>query len=84
MSKTIVIVGFGPGNSAAVAEKFGTEGFSVALLGRNEDRLAARVSALKAGGIAAAAFPANAAKTAAIGSGSCDQRQILNVLYNPS
>ena len=28
MSKTIVIVGFGPGNSTAVAERFGTEGFS--------------------------------------------------------
>ena len=67
MSKTIVIVGFGPGNSAAVAEKFGTEGFSVALVGRNEDRLAAGVSALKARGIVAAAFPADAADTAAIG-----------------
>ena len=48
MSKTIVIVGFVPGNSTAVAEKFGTEGFCVALVGRNEDRLAAGVSALKA------------------------------------
>jgi NAD(P)-dependent dehydrogenase (short-subunit alcohol dehydrogenase family) len=67
MSKTIVIVGFGPGNSTAVAEKFGTEGFSVALVGRNEDRLAAGVSALKARGIAAAAFQADAADPAAIG-----------------
>jgi NAD(P)-dependent dehydrogenase (short-subunit alcohol dehydrogenase family) len=66
MSKTIMIVGFGPGNSTAVAEKFGKEGFSVALVGRNEDRLAAGVSALKASGIAAAAFPADAADPAAI------------------
>jgi NAD(P)-dependent dehydrogenase (short-subunit alcohol dehydrogenase family) len=66
MSKTIVIVGFGPGNSTAVAEKFGTEGFSVALVGRNEDRLLAGVSALKAKGIAAAAFPADASDPAAI------------------
>lgn len=66
MSKTIVIVGFGPGNSTAVAEKFGTEGFSVALVGRNEDRLIAGVSALKARGIAAGAFPADAADPAAI------------------
>jgi NAD(P)-dependent dehydrogenase (short-subunit alcohol dehydrogenase family) len=66
MSKTIVIVGFGPGNSTAVAEKFGKEGFSVALVGRNEDRLAAGVSALKGRGIAAAAFPADAADPAAI------------------
>jgi NAD(P)-dependent dehydrogenase (short-subunit alcohol dehydrogenase family) len=66
MSKTIVVVGFGPGNSTAVAEKFGMEGFSVALVGRNEDRLAAGVSALKARGIAAAAFPADAADPASI------------------
>jgi NADP-dependent 3-hydroxy acid dehydrogenase YdfG len=66
MSKTIMIVGFGPGNSTAVAEKFGTGGFSVALAGRDEDRLAAGVSALKARGIAAAAFPADAADPAAI------------------
>jgi len=67
MSKTIVIVGFGPGNSTAVAEKFGTEGFSVALVSRNDDRLAAGVSALKAKGVTAAAFQADAADPAAIG-----------------
>src|SRR5260370_32580801 len=66
MSKTIVIVGFGPSTSTAVAEKFGTEGFSVALVGRNKDRLAAGVSALKARGIVAGAFPADAADPAAI------------------
>jgi len=61
-----VIVGFGPGNSTAVAEKFGTEGFSVALVGRNADRLAAGVSALKARGIVAAGFTADAADPAAV------------------
>lgn len=66
MSKTIVIVGYGPSTSTAVAEKFGTEGFSVALVGRNKDRLAAGVSALKARGIVAGAFPADAADPAAI------------------
>jgi NAD(P)-dependent dehydrogenase (short-subunit alcohol dehydrogenase family) len=66
MSKVIVIVGFGPGNSTAMAEKFGTKGFSVALLGRGEDRLAAGVSDLNARGITAAAFPADAADPAAI------------------
>lgn len=66
MPKIIVIVGFGPGNSGAVAEKFGAEGFSVAIVGRNADRLAAGVSALKARGITAAAFPADAADTASI------------------
>lgn len=67
MSKTIVIVGFGPGNSTAVAERFGTEGFSVALVGRNEERLASGVSALRGRGIAAAAFLGDAADPAAIG-----------------
>ena len=66
MSKNIVIVGFGPGNSTAVAEKFGTEGFSVALVGRSKDRLASGVSALKARGITAAAFPADASDPAAL------------------
>jgi len=66
MSKTIVIVGFGPGNSTAVAERFGAEGFSIALVGRNQGRLAAGVSALKARGIPAAAFAADAADPAAI------------------
>ena len=60
MSKTIVIVGFGPGISTAVARKFGAEGFSVALLARNEERLAAGVAMLKADGVVAAAFPADA------------------------
>jgi NAD(P)-dependent dehydrogenase (short-subunit alcohol dehydrogenase family) len=67
MSKTIVVVGFGPGNSTAVAEKFGTEGFSVALVGRTQERLASGAAALKDRGIVAAAFPADAADPAAIG-----------------
>jgi NAD(P)-dependent dehydrogenase (short-subunit alcohol dehydrogenase family) len=66
MSKTIVIVGFGTGISAAVAEKFGAEGFSVAIVARNEANLAAGVSALSAKGIAAAAFAADAGDPAAV------------------
>jgi NADP-dependent 3-hydroxy acid dehydrogenase YdfG len=60
MPKTVVIVGFGPGISTAVADKFGAEGFSVALVARNEERLAAGVRALEEQGVAAAAFPADA------------------------
>ena len=60
MAKTIVVVGFGPGISSAVAEKFGSSGFSVGLVARSEERLAAGVKALKAKGIEAAAFPADA------------------------
>lgn len=71
MAKTIVVVGYGPGVSNAVAEKFGAEGFAVALVARNPERLAAGVEALAAKGVTAAACPADAsvpeAITAAIG-----------------
>ena len=66
MSRIIVIVGFGPGISTAVADRFGAEGFAVALIARNAERLAAGVSALKARGVPAAAFPADAGDPASI------------------
>jgi short-subunit dehydrogenase len=66
MGKTILVVGFGPGISNAVAEKFGSSGFAVALVGRSQERLAGGVKALKAKGIEAAAFPADAGDPAAI------------------
>ncbi len=59
MSKTILISGFGTGISQAIAEKFGKEGFSVALVARSADRLEAGVEALEAKGIRAAAFRAD-------------------------
>jgi len=61
MSGTIIIVGAGPGVSTAVAEKFGAEGFSVALIARNRQRLDSAVEALGHKGITASAFPADAA-----------------------
>jgi len=60
MAKTILVVGCGPGISSAVAEKFGSSGFSVALVAHNAERLAAGVKALEEKGIKAAAFPADA------------------------
>jgi NADP-dependent 3-hydroxy acid dehydrogenase YdfG len=66
MSKTIVVIGFGPGISTAVAERFGAAGFSVALVARSEQRLSAGVAALKANGITAVACPADAADPAAL------------------
>lgn len=39
MQKVIVIIGAGSGISQAVAEKFGTEGFSVVLISRREEKL---------------------------------------------
>ena len=66
MPKTIMIVGFGPGTATAVAEKFGKEGFSVVLVGRDENRLNAGVEALKAKGVNAVATPADAGDPASI------------------
>ncbi|HLY03553.1 MAG TPA: SDR family NAD(P)-dependent oxidoreductase [Candidatus Cybelea sp.] len=66
MSRVIVIVGFGPGTATAVADRFGAEGFSVALVARNEERLAAGVSALNERGITAFGFQADAADPASI------------------
>jgi NAD(P)-dependent dehydrogenase (short-subunit alcohol dehydrogenase family) len=75
--KTILIVGFGPDFSTAVAEKFGAEGFLIALVARNLDRLAAGVAAPKAKGIAAAAFQANAGKPPSIRSAVANVRAEL-------
>jgi NADP-dependent 3-hydroxy acid dehydrogenase YdfG len=66
MSKTIVVIGFGPGISTAVAQRFGAAGFSVALVARNAGRLAEGVAALKARGVPAAAFRADAGDPAAV------------------
>jgi NADP-dependent 3-hydroxy acid dehydrogenase YdfG len=66
MSKTIVIVGYGPGISTGVAETFGAKGFNVALVGRTRERLEAGVAALEAKNIKAAGFVADAGDKAAI------------------
>jgi NAD(P)-dependent dehydrogenase (short-subunit alcohol dehydrogenase family) len=66
MAKTILVAGYGPGISAAVAEKFGAEGFQVAIVGRSADKLAAGVKALEAKGVKAAAFTADLGDPAAI------------------
>jgi NADP-dependent 3-hydroxy acid dehydrogenase YdfG len=59
MSKTIAIVGAGPGVGLAVAERFASEGFRVALIARNQEKLDGLVVRLKARGTQAAAFVAD-------------------------
>ncbi|MGI5239904.1 SDR family NAD(P)-dependent oxidoreductase [Dactylosporangium sp. CA-139066] len=63
---TIAIVGAGPGLGLSIAKLFGGHGFQVALISRSATRLAALVADLGAAGITAAAFPADAADTAAL------------------
>ncbi len=57
MEKTILVCGYGPGISNAVARRFGKEGFRVALAARNAERVTAGVKALEAEGIRAVGFP---------------------------
>ena len=77
MSKVIVVFGFGPGISTAVAEKFAAEGFAVAVVARNAERLAAGVEALKADGITARGFVADAGDPAAVRAALADARAAL-------
>jgi NAD(P)-dependent dehydrogenase (short-subunit alcohol dehydrogenase family) len=80
MSRTILVIGFGPGVSTAVAERFGAEGFAVGLVARNAERLAAGVAALKAKGITAASFQADAGDPAAIAAAVASARAALGPL----
>lgn len=57
---TIAIVGAGPGLGLAIAHKFGQNGHSVALIARNAQKLDALAAELKAEGITAAGFVADA------------------------
>jgi short-subunit dehydrogenase len=57
MQKTIVVCGYGPGISDAVANKFGGEGFQVALVARSADKLEGAREAFQTRGVKAAAFP---------------------------
>lgn len=66
MSKTIAVFGAGPGMGRSVARRFGREGFRVALVARNQERLAAFTAELAGDGIQAAGFAADFADRAAL------------------
>lgn len=63
---TIIVAGYGPGISQAVAVKFGQQGFRVALVGRSRERLESGVAALKAKGVEAQPFPCDLGDTEAV------------------
>jgi NADP-dependent 3-hydroxy acid dehydrogenase YdfG len=60
----ILIVGVGPGLGMSVAQRFGKEGYAVALVSRSADRHADYLRALADAGVDAAAFTADAANPA--------------------
>ena len=66
MTKTLVIAGYGPGISHSVAKRFGREGYSLALIARNNDKLNAAVNELGRENIMARAFPGDVADPAAV------------------
>lgn len=66
MSKSIMIIGAGPGIAQAVARRFGREGWSVVLTGRNADRLTTLTAELESAGITAHAVAADATDPAAL------------------
>ena len=55
----IAIIGAGPGLGGAVARRFGREGFSVALISRNREKLDGMVAELAEADVTAAAFTAD-------------------------
>ncbi|MEH7200675.1 SDR family NAD(P)-dependent oxidoreductase [Priestia megaterium] len=57
--KNIVIVGAGPGLGMSIAKRFGKNGFRVALIARNEEKLNQLVIELEQLGIEAASFQAD-------------------------
>lgn len=63
MSKVIVIIGAGQGIAKAVAEKFGNNGFSVALISRRKEKLEKLKNELIEKGIDAHAFVGDAGDT---------------------
>ncbi|MEU6511225.1 SDR family NAD(P)-dependent oxidoreductase [Streptomyces sp. NPDC046942] len=56
---TLAIIGAGPGLGAAVARRFGREGFDVALISRNQDHLDALAAGLETEGISVRGFAAD-------------------------
>lgn len=77
MKPTIIVCGHGPGISDAVARRFGREGFAVALVARNAERLTAAAAALSAEGITAQAFPCDLGNASAVTAMVSDVRAAL-------
>ncbi|MBD1915640.1 MULTISPECIES: SDR family NAD(P)-dependent oxidoreductase [Cyanophyceae] len=66
MAELCVIVGMGEGNGMAIARRFASEGFAIAMIARNEDKLKGYQATLETEGITAHYFLADAGDEAAL------------------
>ncbi len=85
---TLAIVGAGPGVGAAVARRFGAEGFDVALISRTQSRLEAMAAELEEEGITARGYTGDvldpASLTAALSAAAVELGPIAVLQYSPS
>jgi NADP-dependent 3-hydroxy acid dehydrogenase YdfG len=66
MAETLVVCGHGAGISDAVARRFGKQGYRVAIVARNAERLSSAARALAKAGVDAQAFPCDLGDTEAV------------------
>lgn len=83
----IAIIGAGPGLGAAVARRFGREGFSIALIARNQAKLDTLAAELAASGFTASAYAADvltpASLEAALARAAAELGPITALQYSP-
>ena len=84
---TIAIIGAGPGLGAAVARRFGAEGFSIALISRDQANLDTLAAQLQDGGTTARGYSADvldpAALEAALARAAAELGPITVLQYSP-
>lgn len=84
---TIAIIGAGPGVGRAVAQRFGREGFAVALVSRGQDKVDALAAELADDGVTARGYAADVldadALAAALGSAAADLGPVSVLQYSP-
>jgi NADP-dependent 3-hydroxy acid dehydrogenase YdfG len=83
----IAIIGAGPGLGAAVARRFGREGFSIALISRDQSKLDAMAGELTATGLTASGYSADvrvpAELEAALARAAAELGPITALQYSP-
>jgi short-subunit dehydrogenase len=86
MTELCVIVGMGEGNGMSVARKFAKEGFAIAMLARNEEKLKSYQSKLQAEGFTAYYFLGDAGDEKTLNTAFADIQQQLGtpsvMIYN--